>query len=62
MPLFEYRCQACGHTFERLESVSAVKARSCPDCKGRAARQLGVPALQCKGSGWYVTDYGREKD
>ena len=59
MPLYEYRCQACGYTFERLETVSAAPTRSCLLCEKRAVRQLGVPALQFKGSGWYVTDYSR---
>lgn len=58
MPLYEYRCRECGRRFERLQKVSAEPVRECPYCSGTVDRLLGVPALQFKGSGWYVTDYG----
>lgn len=57
MPLYEYKCTKCGHRFEKIESVSAAPTKKCPECGGRAERQLAAPALQFKGSGWYVTDY-----
>jgi putative FmdB family regulatory protein len=59
MPLYEYRCDSCGFRFERIERPSSPTARACPQCEHEAKRLLGVPALQFKGSGWYVTDYGR---
>ncbi len=59
MPLYEYQCQACNHRYERIERVSDPTTGTCPDCGGEARRLLGVPALQFKGSGWYVTDYGK---
>jgi len=59
MPLYEYRCRECDHTYERLERMSAPTTGTCPECGGKATRLLGVPALQFKGSGWYVTDYGK---
>jgi len=59
MPLYEYCCKSCGHRFERLERVSAPSPRPCPECGAEAPRLLGAPALQFKGSGWYVTDYGK---
>ena len=59
MPLYEYRCESCGFSFERIERPSSPRARACPQCEHEAKRLLGVPALQFKGSGWYVTDYGR---
>ena len=57
VPLYEYKCVKCGHRFEKIESLSASEIKKCPECGGRAERQLGAPAIQFKGSGWYVTDY-----
>ncbi len=59
MPLYEYRCRECDHTYEKLERMSAPTTGTCPACGGKSTRLLGVPALQFKGSGWYVTDYGK---
>ena len=59
MPLYEYKCSACGHRFERWERVTAPSVQACPQCGEPSQRQLGVPALQFKGSGWYVTDYAK---
>ena len=59
MPLYEYHCQDCGNHFERIEKVSALHDGVCPECGGAARRLLGAPALKFKGSGWYVTDYGK---
>jgi putative FmdB family regulatory protein len=59
MPLYEYRCQECGLRYERIEHVSAMHDGTCPDCGGNAHRLIGAPALQFKGSGWYVNDYGK---
>jgi len=58
MPLYEYECFLCGHHFERIQRASAAPVEVCPECGGAVRRLLGVPALQFKGSGWYVTDYG----
>lgn len=59
MPLYEYECFVCGHGFERIRKVADASFVSCPECGGKVRRLLGVPALQFKGSGWYVTDYGK---
>lgn len=59
MPLYDYRCPECGHTFERIGRFSDGPTFPCRQCNAPAKRLLGVPALQFKGSGWYVTDYGR---
>jgi len=59
MPLYEYKCSACSHRFERWERLTAPSVQACPQCGQPSHRQLGVPALQFKGSGWYVTDYGK---
>jgi putative FmdB family regulatory protein len=57
VPLYEYKCDKCGHRFEKIESVSASSTKKCPKCGGKAERQFSAPAIQFKGSGWYVTDY-----
>ncbi|HYK37158.1 zinc ribbon domain-containing protein [Alloacidobacterium sp.] len=57
MPLYEYRCKACGHQFEKIQSFSAPEEKICPVCGGEVERLLSAPAVQFKGSGWYVTDY-----
>jgi putative FmdB family regulatory protein len=59
MPLYEYKCQECGLRFERIERASELKDGVCPDCGEVAHRLIGAPALQFKGSGWYVNDYGK---
>lgn len=58
MPLYEYECFLCGVRFERIQRASADPVKVCPECGGAVRRLLGIPALQFKGSGWYVTDYG----
>jgi len=57
VPLYEYKCAKCGNRFEKIEHVSAPTTQKCPKCGGKAERQLAAPAIQFKGSGWYVTDY-----
>ena len=59
MPLYEYQCHKCSLRFERIEKASALKDGRCPKCGGIAHRLIGAPALQFKGSGWYVNDYGK---
>jgi putative FmdB family regulatory protein len=57
VPLYEYKCGKCGHTFEKIESYSAPETRKCPECGAKAERVLARSAIQFKGTGWYVTDY-----
>jgi len=59
MPLYEYECDACGKRFELLQKFSDPPTATCT-CGGAAHRQLSAPAIQFKGSGWYVTDYARK--
>jgi putative FmdB family regulatory protein len=59
MPLYEYECYVCKHHFELIQRVDDARAVRCPKCKGEVRRLLSAPALQFKGSGWYVTDYGK---
>lgn len=58
--MYEYKCAKCGHRFEKIEKVSAPNRQKCPKCKRMAQRMQSAPAIQFKGSGWYVTDYGRK--
>ncbi len=60
MPLYEYECQKCHHRFERLRQFSDPQVTKCPKCKGRVEQVISAPAVQFKGSGWYVTDYAKK--
>ena len=59
MPTYEYRCDACGHTFEQFQSITADSIRKCPVCgKNKVKRLISTGAgLIFKGSGFYITDY-----
>ncbi|MGE3275995.1 MAG: FmdB family zinc ribbon protein [Vicinamibacterales bacterium] len=59
MPLYEYQCEACGHRFEVIQKFSDAPLDTCPKCGGRVGKLLSSPAIQFKGSGWYITDYAR---
>ena len=61
MPLYEYRCDACGHRFEQIQKFSDPPVEVCPNCGERSVQKLlSSPAIQFKGSGWYITDYARK--
>lgn len=57
MPLYEYLCTKCHHKFEKIQKFSDPKIRKCPECGGKVEQTIHAPAVQFKGSGWYVTDY-----
>ncbi|MCC7125853.1 MAG: zinc ribbon domain-containing protein [Acidobacteria bacterium] len=59
MPLYEYQCDACGHRFEVIQKFSDAPIEVCPKCGGSVQKLLSSPAIQFKGSGWYITDYAR---
>jgi putative FmdB family regulatory protein len=59
MPLYDYRCHLCGETFEVMQKFSDDLLRVHEGCGGEVERLLSAPALQFKGTGWYVTDYAR---
>jgi putative FmdB family regulatory protein len=61
MPTYDYKCHACGHTFEELQSFSAPVLTKCPACKKNKLERLfgGGGAIIFKGSGFYETDYRR---
>ena len=60
MPIFEYRCSSCGHRFEKIQKSSGSRPAPCPNCGGAAKRLASAPAIQFKGTGWYITDYARK--
>src|ERR1700726_1737131 len=60
MPLYEYECKKCHHRFERIQKFSDKMMKKCPDCGGPVEQMISAPAVQFKGSGWYVTDYARK--
>ncbi len=58
MPIYAYRCDACGHRQDVLQKMSDPTLTVCPACGAESfARQLSAPAFQLKGTGWYVTDF-----
>jgi putative FmdB family regulatory protein len=59
LPLYEYECPKDG-TFERMQKFSDPPLRVCPTCGGPVEKLLSAPAIQFKGTGWYVTDYARK--
>jgi putative FmdB family regulatory protein len=59
MPLYEYECDDCGHRFEKIQKFSDPLIETCPACGGTVRKLLSSPAIQFKGSGWYITDYAR---
>jgi putative FmdB family regulatory protein len=59
MPLFEYRCEACGVTVEELQAFSASPLERCETCGGPLKKLISSAAVQFKGTGWYVSDYAR---
>jgi putative FmdB family regulatory protein len=59
MPIYEYRCLDCGHQFELMQKFSDPPAETCTSCSGTVQKLISRSAFHLKGSGWYVTDYGR---
>jgi len=60
MPLYEYQCKKCKHRFEKIQKFSDKMLTKCPECGGSIEQMISAPAVQFKGSGWYVTDYPKK--
>jgi putative FmdB family regulatory protein len=60
MPLYEYECKKCGHRFEKIQKFSDRMVKKCPECGGQVEQMISAPAVQFKGTGWYVTDYAKK--
>ena len=63
MPIYEYRCGACGHYLDALQKMSDAPLRKCPECgKAKLSRLVSAPQFRLKGTGWYETDFKGDKD
>lgn len=63
MPIYAFRCQTCGHSFDRLQKLSDPDPAECPECgKPSIKRQVTAPAFRLAGSGWYETDFKSGND
>jgi putative FmdB family regulatory protein len=60
MPLYEYQCDACGRQFELIRKFSDPPLEKCPHCGGTVRKLFSSPAIQFKGSGFYITDYAKK--
>jgi putative FmdB family regulatory protein len=60
LPLYEYRCLKCKRHSEKIENVNGPYLKKCPHCGGKLESVITAPAIQFKGSGWYVNDYGKK--
>ncbi len=59
MPLYEYKCQSCGKTFEVIQKFADEPLKTHPECGGIVEKLFSAPAFHLKGTGWYATDYGK---
>ena len=59
MPLYEYECQKCGKRLEAIQKLNEETLKICPHCGGDLKKLISAPAIQFKGSGFYITDYAR---
>ena len=60
MPLYEYACLKCKRHTDKIENVNGPHLKKCPHCGGKVESVITAPAIQFKGSGWYVTDYAKK--
>jgi putative FmdB family regulatory protein len=60
MPIYEYRCDQCGHQFEVIQKFSDDPLDMCEHCRGHLSKLISQTSFQLKGSGWYMTDYARK--
>lgn len=61
MPLYEYQCDRCGQRFEAIRKFSDPPVEKCPSCGGTVRKLFSSPAIQFKGSGFYITDYAKKE-
>ena len=60
MPIYEYECRSCGKRTELLQRMNDPPLAACPECGGEVRKLFSAPAVQFKGTGWYVTDYAKK--
>ena len=61
MPLYEYQCESCEARFEKIQKFSDPPVETCPKCGGKVHKLPSSPAIQFKGSGFYITDYPKKR-
>lgn len=62
MPIYEYRCDNCGHELEEMQKLSDSPLTDCPECKTSSLKKMvSAAGFRLKGSGWYETDFKSEK-
>ena len=59
MPIYEYRCEKCQHQFDLLQKITDEPVKECPECGGPVSKLISSTSFILKGSGWYVSDYGK---
>ncbi|MDR3155082.1 MAG: zinc ribbon domain-containing protein [Deltaproteobacteria bacterium] len=62
MPIYEYECAQCGRIIEATQRISDPPLTECPECRGELHKLISLSSFQLKGSGWYATDYSKNKD
>ena len=63
MPIYEYRCEGCGHMLDALQKVSDAPLKECPSCnESRLKRLISAPSFRLRGGGWYETDFKSDKE
>jgi putative FmdB family regulatory protein len=61
MPIYEYRCDACGHELEKIQRISDAVLTDCPECgRDELRRLVSAPGFRLKGGGWYETDFKKD--
>jgi putative FmdB family regulatory protein len=60
MPIYEYKCQSCGERHEKIQKYTDPPCKKCPHCGGALKKMFSSPAIQFKGSGFYITDYAKK--
>jgi putative FmdB family regulatory protein len=61
VPIYEYDCGKCGRRTEAIQRMGDAPRKICPHCGGRLKKAISAPAIQFKGTGWYVTDYAASR-
>jgi len=61
VPIYEYKCTDCGKRFENIQKITEEPLSSCPFCSGKVQKLVSNCSFHLKGTGWYVTDYGKKE-
>ena len=61
MPIYEYKCAGCGKNFEHIQKITEEPLSACPFCSGKVQKLVSNCSFHLKGTGWYVTDYGKKE-